>query len=66
MSTLEGSANDKTCRIIYTDFMTAREKAMWNTTGLGQASFDDAVKAVFKIATDTSVNGKLINPGAPL
>ena len=48
--------------MIPTDFMTTEEKTWLAASGLGIASVEDAVKAVLKIATDTSVNGKFHFP----
>lgn len=46
-------------RLIPTDLMSKEQKALLVMSGLPLALFEDAVKAVLKIATDTSVNGKL-------
>jgi hypothetical protein len=44
--------------MIHTDILGAAGWSWWKSTGIENASFDDAVKAVLKLATDTSVNGK--------
>jgi hypothetical protein len=46
--------------MIHADIIHVVGWEWWSSAGIGNASFEDAVKAVLKLATDTSVNSEIL------